>query len=468
MSSNIIKTQGLMVWLVICIYAPGRAAIIHIPDDYSTIQAGIDASADRDTILVEPDTYVENISIADHSITLGSLYLTTGDTSFISSTILDGDSLESVIKIGTTHFYDTATVITVFTIRNGNPDYGGGGIDLYGSPVISHNIIKDNVATRGGGIYVGGSPVIEHNLITNNYVTVAGGGIVSYGGACIIINNIITENTSVHYGGAIHIETSDVATISDNIITNNTANRGAICFHAEGSGGRMINNLIAGNSASISSAIDFEYVQYYYYLEDNTIVDNSYNVDGLNLFPDCNLTLINNIIWNNAENEVVIWEDAQATVAYNDIQNYSDGENNIDDDPLFCDPESMDYSLAENSPCIGAGIDGSDIGAFGIGCEATEVENFSFEQPTSFKLGRNYPNPFNARTTIDFELSRPSFVKLDIYDIIGQKITAPVNNYLEIGQHHILFDASDLASGIYFYRLQCGQYHDTKKMLLIK
>jgi hypothetical protein len=469
MLKNILKSQVLLIGLIIGLYVPCRSAVIHIPEDYSTIQAGIDASADRDTILVDPNIYVENLTIAFHSVTLASLYLTTGDTSYISTTILDGDSLESVIRIGTTHFFDSMTVITGFTITNGNPHYGGGGIDLYGSPSISHNIIKDNVATRGGGIFVAGNPVIEYNLITNNHVTVAGGGIVSYGGACVIHDNIIMENTSTHYGGAIQIETSGMVTIANNIITDNTANRGgAICFHAEGMGGRLTYNLIARNTATMSSAIDFESQNIQYFLTNNTIADNSYNTDGLNLFPYCVTTMTNNILWNNAENEIVIWPDAHVNVAFNDIQNYDNSEVNIDDDPLFCDPENGDYSLAENSPCIGAGINGSDIGAFGIGCEATGIENGPFGLPTAFTLEQNYPNPFNARTNISFSLNEPGYVVLTAFDLTGRVIETLTYGYYPAGTHVLVFNAKDLASGIYFYRLQAGQYKDTKRMLLIK
>jgi len=451
MTNKTRKTLVALACVIIGVYIPCHAAI------------------EGDTVLVDPGIYIENINIIEHGIVLGSLFLTTGDTSYISTTVIDGDSLESVITIGTTHFYDTTSIVTGFTIRNGNPHYGGGGINCYGNTIISHNIIRDNTTTRGGGIFVGGSPVIEYNLIRDNYVTVAGGGIVSYGGACVIRNNVITENSSVHYGGAIHIENSDMVMISNNIITNNTANRGgAICFHAEGAGGSMINNLISGNTATISSAIDFESQNIYYYLIDNTIADNSYNIDGLNLYPGCNSTLTNNIIWNNAENEIIIWPDANTNVTYNDIQGYNDSETNIDADPLFCDPEITDYSLAENSPCVGAGIGGTDIGAFGIGCDATNVDDEPSGLPTVCKLGQNYPNPFNAVTSIQYELNQSSYVKLEVYSLLGEKIATLYNGLKIAGIHSITYDDSNLTSGVYFYRLQTGQFCDTKKMLLIK
>ena len=71
--------------------------IINIPDDYLTIQEGIDHSSDGDTVLVDPGTYGENVNFNGHNITLASLFLTTGDTSYISSTIIDGSQDTSVI-----------------------------------------------------------------------------------------------------------------------------------------------------------------------------------------------------------------------------------------------------------------------------------------------------------------------------------------------------------------------------------
>ena len=74
-----------------------HADTINIPDDYTTIQAGIDASSDADTVLVQPGTYYENINFNGKNIVLGSLFITTQDTSYISKTVIDGDANGNVV-----------------------------------------------------------------------------------------------------------------------------------------------------------------------------------------------------------------------------------------------------------------------------------------------------------------------------------------------------------------------------------
>jgi len=85
-----------------------------------------------------------------------------------------------------------------------------------------------------------------------------------------------------------------------------------------------------------------------------------------------------------------------------------------------------------------------------------------------FTLNQNFPNPFNPKTTINFKLSHESFVKLVVYDILGREVSVLVNKELKAGLHDINFDASNLASGIYFYRLETSGFTDIKKMMLIK
>jgi hypothetical protein len=88
--------------------------------------------------------------------------------------------------------------------------------------------------------------------------------------------------------------------------------------------------------------------------------------------------------------------------------------------------------------------------------------------PTSFSLEQNYPNPFNPSTTIKFNLPVKEFVSLKIYDVLGNEVAVILNEEKPAGLHSIEFEASGLASGIYFYKLLAGSNITTRKMILLK
>jgi hypothetical protein len=96
------------------------------------------------------------------------------------------------------------------------------------------------------------------------------------------------------------------------------------------------------------------------------------------------------------------------------------------------------------------------------------VEDITTPLPESYKLSQNYPNPFNPTTKIDFTLAKASDVKLSVYNVLGQKVMTLVDSRMSAGKQSIVFDASKLTSGVYFYRLDAGNFSSVKKMLLVK
>ncbi len=85
-----------------------------------------------------------------------------------------------------------------------------------------------------------------------------------------------------------------------------------------------------------------------------------------------------------------------------------------------------------------------------------------------YELSQNYPNPFNPTTVINYSLEKPGMVKLEVYNVLGQKVATLVNNVQSAGMHQIQFDASKLATGVYIYRIQAGSFVQSKKMMLLK
>ncbi len=88
--------------------------------------------------------------------------------------------------------------------------------------------------------------------------------------------------------------------------------------------------------------------------------------------------------------------------------------------------------------------------------------------PSDFSLAQNQPNPFNASTIINYTLPEPSHVIINIYDILGRRVETIVQGEQPAGYHQVVWDASDRSSGMYFYRIQAGEYTETRMMVLLK
>jgi len=119
---------------------------------------------------------------------------------------------------------------------------------------------------------------------------------------------------------------------------------------------------------------------------------------------------------------------------------------------------------ASNNSWANAGLWGTAELFYPYDGVAAKINN----QPGKFALSQNYPNPFNPSTKIDFELAKTEKVKLAVYNLLGEQVAVLVNGIRNTGSQTITFNAKNLSSGVYFYKLEAGSRVLTKKMMLLK
>ncbi len=336
-----------------------NATIINVPADQATIQAGITASTNGDTVLVQPGTYNQNINFNGKNITVGSLFLTTGEVSYISETIINGGNSNSVVKFNTGE--SNNAVLCGFTITNGSAYYGA-GINCYSgaSPTLHNLVIIDNHGFAGdsyGGAlcFMDNSNAVCSNLtITNNSANEGGGIFFHNNGNATMSYITMTNNTSAH-GGAMQISYSDPV-IDHSVFYENNSPFGGAVYVFNYSTPVFTNCTFSLNEADYGGA---------FYCSD---------LGGAPIITNC-------IFWNDESlynNEIFATSSTYPpVVTYSNVENGTGqfwfGTGCIAEDPLFVDAPAGDFHLLAGSPCIDAGDpdsppdpDGSqaDMGAF--------------------------------------------------------------------------------------------------------
>ena len=280
--------------------------------------------------------------------------------------------------------------------------------------------------------------------------------------------------------GHFTIFSSQNVDISNNIFKDTGGSLSKSIYFYLNSSGNIHNNLFANNNNGSAIRISSDYVNVY----NNTFYNNRSSI-----ISDSEETRIwNNIISNSYSYGLLGYF---KSVDYNNIidskiqfaDDMTVGPNNISVDPAFTDTANSDFTLSALSPCIDAGdpasefndADGSrsDMGAYPF-VMVTDINDKDEALPYKFLLGKNYPNPFNPSTTIEFSLAKISIVRLSIYNINGRLVVDLIDHEeISAGKYEISWDGitssgNRASTGLYFYRLSAGEYVDTKKMLLLK
>lgn len=133
-------------------------------------------------------------------------------------------------------------------------------------------------------------------------------------------------------------------------------------------------------------------------------------------------------------------------------------------DPLTLDAGVGPTAAYWTEPNVSSVI-GSALTWFGV---SSDVEETTPGVVSEYNLSQNYPNPFNPETKITYSISQPGLVKLSVYNVLGQKIADLVNEHKAPATYHVSWNAKDVASGVYFYRIEAGDYTKTMKMMLLR
>jgi len=411
-----------------------------------------------------------------------------------------------------------------------NTAEAGGGLYFYlcDGAIVQNNVISDNHAVQGGGLASQRSNLtISGNELRRNSSNMQGGAIFldyelsTTAANSIISNNIITDNSSGVIAGnpgtgvsgaGIYCEGINGLTIANNEISHNEIMHGDNAWPLRVGGGGLalsfctdvdISNTIFHNNATGASrygdaimaedgsSITLQFCTVWGHTSTAGyctigILDNSSAAllnctiaDNATAPVRCDasdLSMTNTICFNPTLSvEILALNSAGRTIAvtYSDILGGWTGLGTIDVNPLFCAPDIGDFGLASISLCLGAGEGGADIGAFGLGCTATDAPDDDPLLPHEYALLQNYPNPFNPTTTIAFRLPVRAHVTLDVYSIVGRKVATLVARVMSAGEHEAMWDGRDdlgraSASGVYFYRLEADEYVATRRMVLIK
>ncbi len=281
------------------------------------------------------------------------------------------------------------------------------------SKITGFKIINGDHFYGGGFVSDVSSPVITACIFENNYAQATGGAFYAEEGQPVLRKCLFIRNTSGAFGGAIASGYTEITVDHCTFYGNTSGDGGAVsCFQS---------------SIPISNSI---------FLEN---------------FPEA----------------ISVWSGV-TTAMFSNVQGGWDGEGNINADPLFCNADSNDFYLAANSPCIGTGQNGSDMGALSGACAPNAVVDEQVLIPGGLTLLGAFPNPFNPVTRIVFNLPEGGAVDFEVFDTRGGRVYGPVSAVLKTGRNSVLWRAKNLGTGQYFYRIQTANGALTGRLVLLK
>ncbi len=354
-------------------------------------------------------------------------------------------------------------------------------------------------------------PKLDNLTIANNVAEDYGGGI-NFTSSQPEIGMLSVTGNMAQYGGGIYCKSTD-ARIENAVISYNLAEKGGGFYFLQ-SDPVLVNVLLSDNAASIEGGgVRCSFTDLM--LINSTLTGNYAGQGGAISSSGSGLVLHNDILWNEAAEEVWFTTQVNAsTIAtrFSDVQGGPDGivtnnngtiywmEGNIDNYPIFEGMGENPYALAAGSPCIdtgnpdtsglnlppwdilgnvriwdgdGDGIDVVDMGAYEAGSVGVGMENDPLRVAGCRLQVSVVPNPSFSRSEIRYQVGGQRLavggnIKVTMHDITGKLIRILVDELQAPGEHVVYFDATSLPNGIYFLRLQAGYMIETVKVVVMR
>ena len=466
--------------------------------------------------IITNNTFINNSAAYDG----GALYVQNATDAIITHNTIIGNTAQGTGGIYT--LWGTATITDNIIYNN-----TGGMVIYYGGATINNNIITGNMAgDGGGGIHIrGAAATISNNVISNNsvssnpYYSYGGGGILLgeyYTGMSVIITkNSIVNNTAenvaavdynISYSGSYNenftyntiagnkstssdttytIRMAYLPPIHYNNIFNNTAkyelyntNGNSTTLDAKNNWwGTTVDAQIADKIFDWMEDASVGIVNYSSYL---TALDTSAPVS-----PPLNVTKTDlgggqiKITWNpNQEGDAAGYH-----IYYGGFNGYSfthvidagnvssytlSGVSLSDAIGVTAYDKSFSAANENASTIVNDNMTNGNESWFTYASAVTGITDKVNQLPREYQLSQNYPNPFNPTTIINYSIAKEGNVSLTVYNVIGSKVATIVNENKPAGNYSVQFNGSNLASGIYLYKLESGNYNAAKKFILMK
>lgn len=460
----------------------------------------------------------------------GAIYIRYGDSSTVKNNIITENSAlwgGGIFCRGSRSLISENLVKNNSAIGNG----GGVTLISTGRPVIQHNIVSGNSSDNsGGGIRCSpeSNPTIAGNLISGNSAAFQGGGISCDSTEVVLVNNTISENEAQVSGGGISCRTACTVTMANCILWASAAPNDPEIEVDLGSDLTVSYSDVQGGWAGEGN-IDADPIFMGPEKEDFYLRWRSRCIDTGDPFltdPDGTRSDMGAFYFNQAVNGIVelyprdtpivippeggditydgwvfnflgqagradIWTYAFVpqmgrygpTDLYQNIRIHADslGMNQITEHVPAAAPKGDYVFVAYVGDYPSSIIDSSYFYFSKSGSVAGEMvywfdgEDWFKESdlaesnvPIDYALSQNYPNPFNAITVIDYQLANADHVRLEVFNLMGESVVTLVNEIQQAGYRSIVWDASGVSSGIYFYRLTAGDFTETKRLMLVK